>query len=93
MCEIARVSQFDIWREIFSFTFGFDDIRFYVIIAIFILTSIIYVCFKENKIYTPPPCCKGWIPFIGCAIEFGKNPLAFFGQKMEEVCKLEKFYS
>ncbi|WAR08112.1 CP39A-like protein [Mya arenaria] len=31
-----------------------------------------------------PPCCRGWIPFLGCALDFGKSPLTFIGQKKDE---------
>ncbi len=31
------------------------------------------------------PPQRGWIPFIGCAIEFGKAPLTFIKQCIDEV--------
>ncbi|KAF6030541.1 CYP39A1 [Bugula neritina] len=36
--------------------------------------------YKRNRLYSVlklPPCYSGWMPFLGCAIEFGKEPLNF----------------
>lgn len=32
-----------------------------------------------------PPMCQGWIPWLGCAVEFGKAPLHFIAEKQREV--------
>ncbi|CAG5121634.1 unnamed protein product, partial [Candidula unifasciata] len=33
----------------------------------------------------PPPMCRGWIPWLGCAVEFGKSPLTFIEAKRREL--------
>ena len=32
-----------------------------------------------------PPCYSGWIPFLGCAVEFGKEPLNFIEKMHQQV--------
>ncbi|XP_076445401.1 24-hydroxycholesterol 7-alpha-hydroxylase-like [Babylonia areolata] len=32
-----------------------------------------------------PPLCAGWLPWIGCAVEFGKAPVHFIEQKRKEM--------
>ncbi len=32
-----------------------------------------------------PPLEGGWLPWIGCALEFGKAPLSFIGRMQEKV--------
>lgn len=32
-----------------------------------------------------PPCYSGWIPFLGCAVEFGKEPLRFIEKMRKKV--------
>ena len=32
-----------------------------------------------------PPCYSGWIPFLGCAVEFGKEPLNFIEKMRQQV--------
>jgi hypothetical protein len=38
---------------------------------------------KEQKIF--PPLYSGLLPWLGCALEFGKSPLTFCEAKRKEV--------
>ncbi|CAC5409937.1 CYP39A1 [Mytilus coruscus] len=38
---------------------------------------------SRSKSKSLPPAYKGWFPWLGCAFEFGKNPLDFIAQKKE----------
>ncbi len=44
----------------------------------------LYVLIVRNKRNIFPPA-HGWIPFIGCAVEFGKGPLNFIRKAKEKV--------
>ncbi|XP_052088946.1 24-hydroxycholesterol 7-alpha-hydroxylase-like isoform X2 [Mytilus californianus] len=53
-----------------------------------ILTTIIPILYcvyhvSRSKSKSLPPAYKGWFPWLGCAFEFGKNPLDFIAQKKE----------
>jgi hypothetical protein len=41
--------------------------------------------FGKNAKGKNPPLYAGWLPWIGCAIEFGKAPVYFIDQKRKEV--------
>lgn len=32
-----------------------------------------------------PPVRSGWLPWLGCALEFGKEPLSFIKRTKDEV--------
>ena len=41
-----------------------------------------------------PPVRSGWLPWLGCALEFGKEPLNFIKRTRDEVtCKNYKITS
>ena len=56
----------------------------------FVITSCVITSFtrnlKKSKRLLPP--CEGWIPWLGCAIEFGKNPIDFIEEKRLQVTSL-----
>lgn len=57
--------------------------------AVFVFLSVIYYVFsKKSQENNAPPSCKGWIPWLGCAFDFGVAPLGFIDKKRREVCKL-----
>lgn len=57
--------------------------------AVFVFLSVIYYIFsKKTQENNAPPSCKGWIPWLGCAFDFGVAPLGFIDKKRREVCKL-----
>ena len=68
-------------------TFGFKALwsNFYVIglMSCVLLLSLLYLLSRRSTKY--PPICKGWIPWLGCAIEFGKRPLDFIDHKRKQV--------
>ena len=72
-----------------SSTFGLhllnpkDNLVNFLVLTCIILISFVYLLSRKANKY--PPICKGWIPWLGCAIEFGKQPLDFIEQKRKEV--------
>lgn len=57
--------------------------------AVFVFLSVIFYIFsKKTQENNAPPSCKGWIPWLGCAFDFGVAPLGFIDKKRREVCKL-----
>lgn len=49
-----------------------------------IIPILYYLYFvSRSKSKSLPPAYKGWFPWLGCAFEFGKNPLDFIAQKKE----------
>lgn len=74
--------QVDRWRE----SSGSYELRseIKIVISCF-LVILCAIYFKKKRTYNPPPTCKGWIPILGCAIDFGKSPLTFIGEKRNEV--------
>ena len=59
-----------------------------VTLLIFLLTVFAAwsVFFKSSSEWAP--CYKGWIPWLGCAVEFGKAPLLFIQRAKDKVCLL-----
>ena len=55
----------------------------FLAIFIFILISYIVKSVLARK-STQPPVISGWVPWIGCAIEFGKAPLEFIRRARDE---------
>ncbi|XP_060600316.1 24-hydroxycholesterol 7-alpha-hydroxylase-like [Ruditapes philippinarum] len=73
---------FDIWREA-SFTFG-DSVYYQSnarIDLILVLSALILLYFKCKHGASSPPLCGRWIPWFGCAIHMGKQPLRFIRRK------------
>ena len=50
----------------------------FLVIALFLLN------FMATKNFKYPPVIKGWIPWFGCAIDFGKEPLNFIKKSTEK---------
>ena len=48
-----------------------------------VLAIIVLLKIKSNNANYPP--CYGWLPYIGCAIEFGKAPLEFIEKATRQV--------
>ncbi|XP_054578068.1 24-hydroxycholesterol 7-alpha-hydroxylase isoform X2 [Eptesicus fuscus] len=46
-------------------------------LVIIILGCVALLLFLQWKNLSGPPCIRGWIPWIGAAFEFGKDPLEF----------------
>ncbi|XP_045195675.1 24-hydroxycholesterol 7-alpha-hydroxylase-like [Mercenaria mercenaria] len=84
---------FDIWREP-TFTLGklnsFElDIRTGLI---FIFSVLILIYFERYHDKKAPPSCGGWIPWLGCAVQFGKQPLGFIKRKSQEFGSIFTLY-
>ena len=48
---------------------------------------------KGSKSVKHPPVIKGWIPWVGCAIDFGKAPLNFIKKSSEKYGMIFTFYA
>lgn len=61
-----------------------------------VLGLLLYVAaqvYKNKQIHAAaglPPCNSGWIPFLGCAVEFGKEPLNFIEDMRKKVTSLKE---
>ena len=72
-----------------SSTFGltfkalWSNLYIIVLMSCVLLFSLLYLLSRRSTKY--PPICKGWIPWLGCAIEFGKRPLDFIDHKRKQV--------
>lgn len=55
--------------------------------AVLVVLFTVYYFFQKKKHeQNTPPLYKGWIPWVGCALEFGVAPLGFIDEKRREVC-------
>ena len=54
-----------------------------LVLSIVTLFTVYYLVNKSKKHNYPPS--HGWIPFIGCAVEFGKDPLHFINWATQKV--------
>ena len=57
----------------------------YILISVITLITLI-LFIRRRKFTAHPPCYYGWIPWFGCAFEFGKEPLIFIGDSWKRVC-------
>lgn len=55
---------------------------FFLVVLLLIALLSNYFLFTKNVQY--PPLIKGWIPWLGCAIEFGKAPLNFIRESWQK---------
>lgn len=74
----------DIWRE-FTFVLETDIEKVTKIGLIVVLSVLILAYFKLRHEKRRIPSCGTWIPWLGCAIQFGKGPVEFIGQKRREL--------
>ncbi len=51
----------------------------------------LYACYKyiQSRSSNRPPQ-EGWLPFIGCAVEFGKAPLLFIKRCIDKVPRVSQ---
>ena len=54
-----------------------------IFLTIVTLIGLYYIINKNQKRKYPPS--YGWIPYIGCAVEFGKSPLHFIKWATQKV--------
>ncbi|XP_063079822.1 24-hydroxycholesterol 7-alpha-hydroxylase [Engraulis encrasicolus] len=50
-----------------------------LILSLIVIVISAHLLFSENH-PNAPPCIKGWIPWLGAALEFGKAPLDFIAE-------------
>nr|XP_022293629.1 24-hydroxycholesterol 7-alpha-hydroxylase-like [Crassostrea virginica] len=54
--------------------------------AVLVVLFTVYYFFQKKKHeQNTPPLYKGWIPWVGCALEFGVAPLGFIDEKRREL--------
>ena len=65
--------------------------------ALFLVALLVIAVFSLNFLATKnvkyPPVIKGWIPWLGCAIDFGKAPLEFIKESCEKHGVIFTFYA
>lgn len=74
-------------------TMMFEFADFVGLFLIGIISILLYFYF--SKLAGPsslPPAYNGLIPWLGCALEFGKSPLDFIAQKKEELGRVFTLY-
>ncbi|KAL5011119.1 hypothetical protein ScPMuIL_013424 [Solemya velum] len=54
--------------------------------------GLFYMFYKKRGKADYPPIYAGWIPWFGCAFEFGRNPLSFIEQKRKELGPVYTLY-
>jgi len=59
----------------------------------FLVTALLSLSFLATKNVKKPPVIKGWIPWLGCAIDFGKAPLYFIKKSSEKHGVTFTFYA
>ena len=47
--------------------------------------GLVLVCLDRKRVPNCPPMKSGLIPWLGCAVEFGKAPLAMIRKSQQEV--------
>jgi len=52
----------------------------------------VYIVVKIFKQHCRPPCIGYWLPWIGCALEFGKEPLYFIERARRKVSYFDLLY-
>ena len=72
MPEMNTIQSIISFRMVDLGVAGVTFIAFFVLVFLIYLTKTLF-----GKTRTHPPVLKGWCPWIGCAVEFGANPLHF----------------
>lgn len=65
----------------------------FIIFAALLVISLLTLNLLRTKNVKYPPIIKGWIPWLGCAIEFGKAPLTFIKESSEKHGEVFTFYA
>ena len=64
----------------------FEDYSVAITMAVLFLSlGLIFVWKSRNAV--GPPVIGAWIPFIGCGVAFGKDPMGFLRRCVEKVLK------
>lgn len=59
-----------------------------VVVASLLLLQLTKTTAPQEEAGKFPPMRTGWLPWIGCAIQFGKEPLNFIKRTKDEVTRL-----
>ena len=71
----------------------FPECQSVIIVASLFFLTLISVTLMKSKQAKKPPVIAGWIPWVGCAIEFGKAPLNFIKAARDRHGKIFTFYA
>lgn len=61
-----------------------------MLLACLVVIGVFIICIGYFKQKSQPPCLGYWQPWIGCAVEFGKEPLYFIERARRKVSYLCK---
>lgn len=64
-----------------------------LILVALLVIALLTLNFLGTKNVKYPPIIKGWIPWLGCAIEFGKAPLNFIKASREKHGRIFTVYA
>jgi len=65
-----------------------------LLLACVAVITVAIICIEIFKQKSQPPCLGYWIPWIGCAVEFGKEPLYFIERARRKVgLRVEYIYN
>ncbi|XP_071113584.1 24-hydroxycholesterol 7-alpha-hydroxylase-like isoform X1 [Haliotis cracherodii] len=56
-----------------------------MVVPVSVLLYVVVTYFTRRNYEKQPPVYQGWMPWLGCALEFGRAPLTFIQQKHEEL--------
>ena len=59
-----------------------------LILACLAAITVYIICIEIFKQKSQPPCVGYWQPWIGCALQFGKEPLYFIERARTKVSSL-----
>ncbi|KAL3882259.1 hypothetical protein ACJMK2_028621 [Sinanodonta woodiana] len=69
------------------------DLNYLLFICLILLIFSCYCVFCKGKnVSNLPPSCRGWIPWLGCALEFGQSPLNFIENKRKQLGPIFTLY-
>jgi len=63
---------------------SFELLQPALFLVVFLVIALLSLNFLAAKNVKYPPVIKGWIPWLGCAIDFGKEPLNFIKKSTEK---------
>ena len=90
--KVEVVCNMDSFLSIWKGTNWSFDVLFILPFFIILIRGISY--YRNERIKDLPPCYGGWIPWIGCAFEFGKSPLYFIQSMQHKVmCEVSHYRS
>lgn len=84
--KLLRITNMAVFAELLQLSSS-------IIFAALLVISLMTLNLLRTKNVKYPPIIKGWIPWLGCAIEFGKAPLTFIKESSEKHGEVFTFYA